>query len=271
MGIPIISEIQKGVSDFMSWFIGVIPKPVSQILFIFMIMFIGGLSSAIIGYFLTYRYSCDSSCMLIEDSEANKCGLNFMTGYFYKTNLSQAECFTMPQASDPAWNESVCVELVPKVIHTSLVLWFTNGINLFTNNVIETLFGNGSKDKQSLYGYLSDPSRAICSELYECISPQSRDILGINSSCTITRGLENTDDNYPTIDEFLSATRFNKTIESSDMGEGRIFATSCFEGSKGCEPEVTFFGFPFLDWRFWIFIFMFVAVINTIRLIREFD
>lgn len=268
MGIPIVSDILKSVSDFTGWFIGVIPKPVAQILFIFMIMFVGSIASSIVGHFTTFRYSCDETCQLVDDSEANKCGLAFMTGYFYKTNLSQSECYTMSQASDSSWNHTVCDELIPKVVDTSLVLWFTEGIKKIQDNILISLFGNGSTDKSDIYGYFTEPYKVMCNDLYDCLSPTSRFILNMTDSCTIERGLENTGDNYPTIDEFLRATRFNKTVESAEMGDSKIFSMSCFEQSEGCEPETTFMGFPFLNWRFWMFIFFFVALIQVLMFIR---
>lgn len=228
------------------WFIQSSPQWFKYIVFLFIIFAFGYLVNNII---LGTSYYCYEG-KLIDNKDFSKCYLNYINAYYWKQNLSQEKCWTFAEASDPEWNKTVCDELVPTVKTTSATLYIWNSVYAGVNRAWDWIVGKNSTS--DLYSRLYNPGKAMCGELYDCLSPDVRNNLNLFPSCEFKDG-EDTEDNFPSISNFTYYTRLNKSIDKN-MDEFQVFSVSCYEAESGEYPQFSFFGIPVLDWKIWLFL-----------------
>ena len=241
----------SGVLKPIDWFITTAPKPLRFVIFLFIMIVFGVLINNVI---VGNNYYCYDG-KLIDNKEFSKCYLNYINAYIWKYNLTQEECYNLPEASDPAWNNTVCEELIPTITRATWITYIAtsiqSGFTRFTN------FLMGINSSSSFMTRLYNPGKAMCGELYDCLSYDTRTNLGLTPNCEFKKGY-NVDDDFPSIENFTYWTRVNKTINIDDIDELKLFQVSCFDTGEEEIPELMFLGIPLFDWRLWV-LFMIIG------------
>lgn len=235
------------------WFFTTAPRSLKYIIFLFLVMTLGGLTGAIFRSATNNHYDCTSSGILIDASEFNKCIPYYLEGLLFKWNLTYNECISLPDADDQNWNETVCgnvQDIIKPTVWDGIVDAFQAPITF-----VSWLMRNENETRAGLFDYLSDPSSPICLNLYDCLDPETRAILNVTSNCSIAKGLDVEGDNFPTLKEFTFYTYKNKTISSQDLGDGGLFSVQCYQFNDDYETELVFLGFPLLRWELWFMVF----------------
>lgn len=254
MPIGIAGAIAETVLKPFDWFFSVIPKPVRWFLFfLFIVLFGAFVTNTIIGN----RYACDSECRLVDNRDFAKCIITYQAGWFYKMNLSQAECEAYAQTvDDPTFNETVCQQLVSSVRTVSTVEYIVSGLRNLPRRFLEWFidFPFTEDNKTYFYDYLFNQGQVLCEDLHDCLSPEARTELGLAEGCTIYKGMNNTADNFPTPDEYASATQKLLISEDANIDDFRVLSVNCYDFGveTGCSPEFGFFGIPILRYELWI-------------------
>jgi hypothetical protein len=244
----------------MDWFAQSAPAPVKILLSLAILLLFGNLLASL---FFTGNYVCDEGGLLVDNRVFEQCITPYTAGMYYKWNLSVTECQMMPQASDPEWNRTVCTELMPKVQTTSWILTLSTGFTSIPDRFWSWLTGANTSSRASLLTYLSDPSSALCNELYTCLTPELRTQLNVTETCKINKGIDDVSDHFPNLGNYSYYTRLGRTYESQSVDKFEVFGVQCYDfgqdqsntmsNLKGSySPEVAFFGIPFLRYELWL-------------------
>lgn len=248
------------VAKPVDWFVRTAPRPIQILIALAMLLLFGSIIS---GIFFTGNYVCDESGLLVDNRVFEKCITPYTAGMYYKWNLSVNECQMMPQASDPEWNRTVCGELLPKVQTTSWILNLATGFVSIPDRFWDWLSGANTTTRMSLLNYLADPSAGLCNELYTCLSPELRTQLNVTASCRIIKGMDETSDHFPSLQNYTYFTRLNKTYQQQSIDTFQVFGVQCYDfgtdlsgdmsNLKGTyTPEIAFFGIPILRYEVWL-------------------
>lgn len=222
------------IRAFVDWFISSAPKPFRLMLFLFL-MFTAG---AVVNDVLTRDYVCfvdeSDDYFLAKELVSDRALGIFQSAYFASQNV------TVSGLVAGGLNESTATELVNTITGITLVDGFLNGVSNFFGGIIGL---NVPVDEGfNLVQRLSSPELFYCDDLYEELDGvpngggdgELRDDLGLFDGCSLG--------DIPTREEWLSVAYV------PDGGEiNQLFSVACV----GSEKELTLFGFPMFDWRFW--------------------
>lgn len=225
-----ITPVVDFARSVVDWFISTVPNGFKLILFLLFLFLVGNAVNNVFTADLTCLQDDDTSFYLTESLVSTRTHEVYFNSQIFLANI------TRENLTNAGFENSTTDGILGAINGIGLRNIFTASASVLSGDFLSFNFWAKPID---IAQRIIRPENFYCQDLFDNLDDQEdlRTELGLFDGCTV--------DDLPSVQTYVDTTFGNSTGEIN-----QIFKVKCLGENK----EITAFGFPFLDWKFWFVI-----------------